>query len=152
MDGLDVLKTLFWGRVEEKETETVSITITLLGIWGLFDILEGHYNCILHNADGANFRLSKGDKYTLCKLISMFCNKEIDAYVFECAFDEVAGITTLNSRDHFTLFAKYLSDVDSDDWEECKILLPISDLDKQETDIYATLHDLGYKKNSSDDV
>ena len=136
MEGLDIIKTLFFNRVEEKEEG--KITIVLLGIWALFDILEGHYNCVLRNVDDSNFRLSRGDKYALCKLISMFCNKEIDEYVFECAFDEAAGVTTLNTRDHFTMYAKYLSDVDNDDWKECKIILSTSDLDNHETDIYAT--------------
>lgn len=144
MDGLDALKILFGGKVEEKETGAVTIVIS--GIWGLFDILEGHYNCLLHNDDDSVFRLSRDGKCVLCKLISMFCNNEISAYVFNNAFDEVANTSSLLGGGYITIFAKYLDCVAGDDWEKCKILFTVSDLDKSESDIFATLHDLGYTR------
>ena len=75
MDGLDALKLLFNDKVKEKETGAV--TITIVGIWGLFDILEGRYNCLLCNGDDSDFRLSRDGKCALCKLISMFVTKKL---------------------------------------------------------------------------
>lgn len=144
MDGLDALKLLFNNKVKEKETGAV--TITIAGIWGLFDILEGRYNCLLCNGDDSDFRLSRDGKCALCKLISMFCNNEISAYVFNNAFNEVANTSSFLFGNCITISAKYLYNVADDDWKECELLFYTRDLDKSESDIFATLHDLGYTK------